>query len=68
MTTLAAQQFARVIIAMQPYVDDIVFVGGWVHALYLAAAIDARVARTRYPSSADRWLFSRIPMPSSISA
>ncbi len=40
MTTVAARQLARVIIAMQPYVEDIVFVGGWVHALHLAEAND----------------------------
>jgi hypothetical protein len=45
-TTLAAQQFARVIIAMQPYVDDIVFVGGWVHALYLGEANDGGALQT----------------------
>lgn len=46
MTTLAAQQFARVVIAMQPYVEDIVFVGGWVHALYLAEANDGGAVQT----------------------
>lgn len=40
MSDLAVRQFARVIIALQPYVDDIVFVGGWVHALYLSEAND----------------------------
>ena len=35
MTSRAAEQFARVIIEMAPYADEIVFVGGWVHALYL---------------------------------
>ncbi len=34
----AAERFARVIIEMAPYADEIVFVGGWVHALYLAEA------------------------------
>ena len=38
MTTLATRQFARLIIAFHEYLDDIVFVGGWVHALYLAEA------------------------------
>lgn len=38
MTSRAAEQFARVIIEMEPYADEIVFVGGWVHALYLAEA------------------------------
>lgn len=46
MTTLAAQQFARVVIAMQPYIDDIVFVGGWVHALYLAEVNDSGAVQT----------------------
>lgn len=46
MTTLAAQQFARVILALQPYVEDIVFVGGWVHALYLAEAEEGRAVQT----------------------
>lgn len=36
MTSHAAEQFAKVIIAMEPYTDEIVFIGGWVHALYLA--------------------------------
>lgn len=40
MSSIAAGQLARVIIAMQPYVEEIVFVGGWVHALYLAEAND----------------------------
>ena len=44
--TLAAQQFARVIIAMQPYVEDIVFVGGWVHTLYLAEVNDGGAVQT----------------------
>ena len=34
----AAAQFARIIIETEPYHNDIVFVGGWVHALYLAEA------------------------------
>jgi len=38
MSSRAAVQFARVIIEMAPYADEIVFVGGWVHALYLAEA------------------------------
>jgi hypothetical protein len=45
-TTLAAQQFARVVIALQPYVEDLVFVGGWVHALYLAEANDGGAVQT----------------------
>lgn len=38
MKSQAAEQFARVIIEMSPYSEEIVFVGGWVHALYLAEA------------------------------
>ena len=38
MSSEAATQFARIIIASEPYHNDIVFVGGWVHALYLAEA------------------------------
>ena len=40
MNSRAAEQFARVVIAMQPYAGEIVFVGGWVHALYLAEVND----------------------------
>jgi hypothetical protein len=40
MSDLATRQFARVLIALQPYADEIVFVGGWVHTLYLAEAGD----------------------------
>lgn len=36
MNTRAAEQFAKVIVEMAPYAHEIVFVGGWVHALYLA--------------------------------
>ena len=46
MSSIAAGQLARVIIAMQPYVDEIVFVGGWVHALYLAEANDRGAVAT----------------------
>jgi hypothetical protein len=46
MSGLAASQFARVIVAMQPYVEEIVFVGGWVHTLYLAEANDVGVVAT----------------------
>ncbi|MBC7671143.1 MAG: hypothetical protein H7247_01875 [Polaromonas sp.] len=46
MSELAARQFARVLIALQPYVDEIVFVGGWVHALYLAEANDSGAVMT----------------------
>lgn len=42
----AAERFARVIIAMAPYADEIVFVGGWVHALYLAEANETGAVRT----------------------
>jgi hypothetical protein len=31
MSSRAAEQFARVIVEMAPYADEIVFVGGWVH-------------------------------------
>lgn len=48
MNSLAARQLARVIIAMQPYVDDIVLVGGWVHAFYLAEANDVGAVVTEY--------------------
>ncbi|HSU14424.1 nucleotidyl transferase AbiEii/AbiGii toxin family protein [Longimicrobium sp.] len=34
----AAEVFARTVLAFQPYADEIVFIGGWVHALYLAEA------------------------------
>ena len=30
--------FARTVLAFQPYAAEIVFIGGWVHALYLAEA------------------------------
>ena len=33
-----AETFARTIIALQPYAGEVVFIGGWVHALYLAEA------------------------------
>ena len=46
MRELAASQFARVLIALQPYVDEIAFVGGWVHALYLAEANDRGAVMT----------------------
>ncbi|MGV3710950.1 MAG: hypothetical protein ACO1Q7_19155 [Gemmatimonas sp.] len=41
MSTVAAEQFAKIIIATEPYHKEIVFVGGWVHALYLAEANDS---------------------------
>ena len=34
----ASEVFARTIRALQPYTHDVVFIGGWVHALYLAEA------------------------------
>lgn len=34
----AAEVFARTVRALQPYAGDVVFIGGWVHALYLAEA------------------------------
>jgi hypothetical protein len=37
-TSDAALRFARLAQALAPYADDIVFVGGWVHRLYLAEA------------------------------
>jgi hypothetical protein len=46
MTTRAAEQFAKVVIAMEPYVNEIVFVGGWVHALYLAEANESGAVGT----------------------
>lgn len=42
----AAERFARVIIEMAPYADEIVFVGGWVHALYLAEANETGAIHT----------------------
>ncbi len=36
-----AEVFARTVIALEPYAGEIVLIGGWVHALCLAAA-DAR--------------------------
>lgn len=36
MRSRATEQFARLIVELQPYRDEIVFVGGWVHTLYLA--------------------------------
>ncbi len=34
----AREAFARTIIAFEPYASQIVFIGGWVHAVYLADA------------------------------
>lgn len=36
-----AAVFAKTILALAPYAEDIVFIGGWVHALYLAEANEA---------------------------
>lgn len=33
-----SEVFARTVIALQAYAGEIVFIGGWVHALYLAEA------------------------------
>ena len=33
-----AEAFARTVLALQPYAGDVVFIGGWIHALYLAEA------------------------------
>jgi hypothetical protein len=33
-----SEVFARTVMALQPYAADVVFIGGWVHALYLAEA------------------------------
>jgi hypothetical protein len=39
-STLAKEReiFARTIRALQPYADEVVLIGGWVHALYIAEA------------------------------
>jgi hypothetical protein len=34
----AAEVFARTVLAFHPYAEEVVFIGGWVHALYLAEA------------------------------
>lgn len=36
MTSIAEERVARVLIEFQPYLGEIVLVGGWVHALYLS--------------------------------
>lgn len=36
MTSVAEERVARLLLEFVPYLDDIVLVGGWVHALYLA--------------------------------
>lgn len=33
-----SEVFARTVIELQPYAGEVVFIGGWVHALYLAEA------------------------------
>jgi hypothetical protein len=38
MSAQGAERLARLIVELQPYRDEIVFVGGWVHTLYLAEA------------------------------
>jgi hypothetical protein len=39
--------FARTMLALQPYAPDIVLIGGWVHALYIAEAnADTRAVHT----------------------
>jgi hypothetical protein len=40
----AAAVFARTVQELAPYAEDIVFIGGWVHALYLAEANEAHRA------------------------
>lgn len=43
----SSEVFARTVKALQPYAADVVFIGGWVHALYLAEANDRdRAIRT----------------------
>jgi hypothetical protein len=39
-----AEVFAKTVRALAPYAEDIVFIGGWVHALYLAEANEAAQA------------------------
>ena len=39
-----AEILAKTIRALAPYAEDIVFIGGWVHALYLAEGNEARQA------------------------
>lgn len=46
MNGCAAERFARVIIEMAPYAGEIVFVGGWAHALYLAEANETGAIHT----------------------
>jgi hypothetical protein len=50
--------FARTVRALEPYADDIVLVGGWVHALYLAEANSA--ARAIYTSDIDFTIPARL--------
>ncbi|MDH3208009.1 MAG: nucleotidyltransferase domain-containing protein [Gemmatimonadota bacterium] len=48
MTPVGSAVFADLLRAIEPYLDDVVFVGGWVHALYVleAEGSGARVIRT----------------------
>ena len=46
MSVEAAAQFAKIVIATEPYHNEIVFVGGWVHALYLAEANESGAIHT----------------------
>lgn len=39
-----SEVFARTVRALQPYAADVVFIGGWVHALYLAEVNDGEQA------------------------
>lgn len=42
----ATAQFAQVVLTFEPYSRDVVFVGGWVHALYLAEVNETGAVRT----------------------
>jgi len=46
MKNTAAEQFARFVIEIEPYANEVVFVGGWVHSLYLAEANEIGGVRT----------------------
>lgn len=52
--------FARTMLALQPYAPDIVLIGGWVHALYIAEANAA--ARAVYTTDIDITIPSRLVM------
>lgn len=45
--------FAKLIKALSPYADDIVLIGGWVHALYLADANKAGERPSQWPIHTD---------------